>query len=192
MNLKADVAFGVGFVDFLIGEIGDEGAVDPSFDIRSLGDDAEVVPLAVFEVLVRDELFFWGEPASAGGFAVDVTCFGSFGAAGFAFHLGAEEASAEFAFLGVAEMGADLATGVEFVVDLGVELDFEVSVLLVGDEEGIWATFCGGADDDAVFDLVGCVPALDGPIAEVFAVEGMCPFVCETGERDGGKESGDE
>lgn len=185
------MAFGVVFVDFEVGEIGDQGAVDPCFDIGALGDDAEVVPFAVFEVLVGDELFLGGEPAAAGGLAVDVSGFGSVLSAGFGLDLGSVEASAEGAFFGIAEEGADLATGVEAVVDLGFELEFEVAVLFVGDEEGVGAAGVGGADDGAVLDLVGGVSAFDGPAGEVFSIEGLGPLVGGSVESEGSKEGGE-
>lgn len=56
-------------------------------------------------------------------------------------------------------------------MELGVELEFEVAVLLVGDEEGVWGTFDGGSDDDVTFDLVGGLAALDGPAGEIFSVK---------------------
>lgn len=83
VDLKPEVAFGVGLVDLFVAEVGDEFPVDPSLDVGAFGNDAEVVPLAVLEVLVRDELVFWGEPSTTGGFAVDVAGFGTFFARGF-------------------------------------------------------------------------------------------------------------
>lgn len=103
VNLKADVTFGVGFVDFFVAEITNEDSVDPSFDIGSFGDDPEVVPLAVLEVLVRDEFGLWGEPATAGGFAIEVAGFGTIVAAVFGFYLGSVETTSEFALINVFE-----------------------------------------------------------------------------------------
>ena len=68
-----------------------------------------------------------------------------------------------------------MASGVQLIADLGVELDFEITVLLVGDEESVRASFCGSASDDTVFSLVGGVSTLDGPASEVFSVEGLSP-----------------
>ena len=83
VDLEAEVTLGVGLVDLFVAEVGDEFTVDPSLDVGAFGNDAEVVPLAVLEVLVRDEFFLWGEPSTTGGFAVDVAGFGTFFARGF-------------------------------------------------------------------------------------------------------------
>lgn len=101
VDLQADVAFGVGFVDFLIAEIGDEGAIEPDFDIRAFGDDAEVIPLAVFKVFVRGEFILGGDPAASGRFTVDVSCFCSVFAAGFGLDLRAVEAATKLAFFDI-------------------------------------------------------------------------------------------
>ena len=175
VDLKADVAFGVGFEDLFIREVGDGLAVDPGFDVHAVGDDAEVVPLAVLHELVRDEFVFGSEPAAAGGFAVDVAGFGAFGSAGFDFTLGSVDAAAVFVLVDILEERADHDSGVELVVDLDVEFDFKVVVLGIGGEEAVGAPFLGGADDGVAFDGVFGVAAFDGPAVEVFAVEEVGP-----------------
>ncbi len=171
MNLEADAAFGVAFEDLFVGEVGDGLAVDPCFDVGSVGDDAEVVPLAIFHELVWDEEVLWSKPAATGGFSVDVAGLGSFWSTGFAFDLGAEDTAAVFIFVFVLTARANHDAGVEVVVDLSLELELEIVVEFVGAEEGVWAAFFGGADDGVAFDGVFRFAAHDGPTAEVVSVE---------------------
>ena len=66
----------------VVGEIFNLLPVNPRLDARSLGDYPELVPLAILELLVRDEAFLGRQPAATGGLAINVTGFRSLGAAG--------------------------------------------------------------------------------------------------------------
>lgn len=184
VDLEAEVAFGVGFEDFFVGEIGDCFSVDPSFDVSFVGDDAEVVPLSVLHEGVRDELIIGREPAATGRFAVDVTGLGSFVSAGFDLTLRSEDAATVGVFVDVLEEGAEHHSGVEGVVDLDLEFEFEVVVLGIGGEEAVRASFFGGADDGVAFDGVFRFATFDGPTVEVFAVEEGGPAGAEFLDRD--------
>lgn len=181
VDLEADVALGVGFEDLFVREVGDGLAIDPGFDVHAVGDNAEMVPLAVLHDFMRDKFVLGGEPAATGGFAVDVAGLGALGPAGFDLALGSEDATTVGIFVDVFEEGADHDAGVELVVDLNVELEFEVVVLGVGGEEAVWAPFLGGADDGVAFDGVFRLTAFDGPTVEVFAVEEGGPTGVGTG-----------
>ena len=77
MHLQADEPFGVGLENRLVGEVGDRLSVDPGLDPRAFRNDAEVIPLAIAEHLVRFEFLFDGQPTTAGRLAVDISRFGS-------------------------------------------------------------------------------------------------------------------
>ena len=136
-----------------------------------------------------------GEPAEAGGFAVNVA---GLARGGFDLALRAVDAVAlgSFAF-GAFDFdgfvcGADLNAGIEGVIDLHFEFEFEVAVLFVGGEEGVGAAFRGGADDGAVHHLVGSGAVALGPAFEGFAVKETGPAVLSEGgrgrEQEGGKQ----
>lgn len=188
VNLKADVAFGVGFENLLIAEIADEDSVEPGSDIGALGDDTEVIPLTVLKIFVRDELILWGEPATTSGFAIDVSCFRTIFSTCFGFDLGAVEPTTVLVLIAIFQKRADLAAGVEFVAHPGFELEFEVAVLLVGHKKGVWASLGCCADDDAVLDLISGGTAFDGPPGQVPPIERKGPFATKgRGEEGEGK-----
>ncbi len=88
------------------------------------------------------------------------------------------------------DVAADLHARVELrVVELDLELQFEVGVIALA-EERIGAPLDGRADDRPVLDLVGSVAAPHRPPGERLAVEERHPavrVVC-----DGGRRRGDE
>jgi hypothetical protein len=58
VNLKSDEPFRVSLEDFLVGQVCDCFAVDPRLDVWAFGDNAELVPLAIFHDLVRLQVVF--------------------------------------------------------------------------------------------------------------------------------------
>ena len=59
MHLQTDEAFLMIFVDFLVKQIGNLPAVNPSLDARSLSENAIVVPLARSKGFMRNQIFRW-------------------------------------------------------------------------------------------------------------------------------------
>lgn len=144
-----------------------------------------MVPLAVLHELVRDEFLFRSEPAAAGGLAVDVAGLGALGSAGFDLTLGSVDAAAEFVVVDILEERAEHDAGVELVVHLDIEFEFEIVVLGLGGEEAVRATFFGGADDGVTLDGVFGFAAFDGPAVEVFAIKERGPAGVGTELLDG-------
>ena len=134
-----------------------------------------MIPLTVFEFLVRNEEFFWGDPTAAGGFAEDVAGFGSFLTASFDLDLGAKNSATVFVGVFIFAAGADHYARVQLVVHFGIKLEFEVVVEFVGGEEGVGASIDGRANDGVAFDGVFGFTAHDSPVGEVFAVEEVGP-----------------
>ena len=170
-------------VDLFMGEVGHLRAIDEGLDVGALGDDAEVIPLAILHeaVLVDGRVLrrrLRGEPAEAGGFAVDVA---GLAGRGFDLALGSVDATGlvVFAFTHVclADEGADLDAGVQAVVVLDVELEFKVAVFFVRAEKGVGAAFGVFTDNGAVLNAVGGDATLDAPAVEVRSVEEVDPAV---------------
>ena len=59
VNLQADVAFRMSFIDFFIGQISHRNSVDEGFDVCTFGDDFEAVPFAIFHVVVGVTFVLW-------------------------------------------------------------------------------------------------------------------------------------
>ncbi len=64
-------------VDILVGEIVDQLAIDVGLNPRAFGHHAVVIPLAVFEGLVRRSLVVRHQPAATGGFTVHISRLGA-------------------------------------------------------------------------------------------------------------------
>ncbi len=99
MNLQADETLWMCFVDGFVGQVGNCITVDPSLDVRTFGNDAELVPFAVLHVFVRNQIIFRSQPTTTSRLAVDVTRFGTFLAACFNFTLRSIDATNGVIFL---------------------------------------------------------------------------------------------
>src|SRR5207253_2118870 len=87
---------------------------------------------------------------------------------------------------------ADLHAGVEFVIDLDLELQLEVAVVLDGAEKRVGTALRGLADDAAILGAVGGRAVALFPAVEVLAVEERHPAVPVRGGKRGSEEQGSQ
>lgn len=194
MDLQADEAFWVGLKDLFVSEVGHGLVVDEGLNASAFGDDAELVPVAIFHVTVRvfGGVFFvgfGGEPVEAGGLTVDPA---GLSWAGFDLALRSVNAAwlivffaGAFGFLS----GTNLDAGVEGIIDFDFELKFEIGVEFVGAKEGVGAALASGADNGAVHDFVGGGAIKLSPTGKTGAIEQADPVgrvEDRTGEESGG------
>ena len=97
MYLKTDETFRMSLVDCFIDQGLNVLPIDPGLNFWAFGDNAELIPLTVFEVFVRLEPFRRREPTTTSSFTIDVTSFCTFSTTGFDFYLRSVD-SAEFGF----------------------------------------------------------------------------------------------
>ena len=160
MHLKPNVPFRV----IRLAEIGSGDTVDPTLKVIPHDHDPVGVPFPLFEGSlgsVGADRIGAGQaapPDPAAGLVVEV--------AGVAVDrdlalrtvkpVGRQRASGTLWLLPLfGEMAADLNPGVEFVIDLDLELQFEILQRCLGGEERVWAPFGRGADKDAVDYRIG-------------------------------------
>jgi len=171
VHLQPDEPARVGFVNLVVGQVGDLDAVHPGLDARPLGQDAVLVPAAVLkDGVVRSGLVrFGGKPAEAGGLAVDVARVARPG-----HDLDLRPPHAALFRLTLQPFGlegTDLAAAVERVVHFDLEEELEVAELAVGAEEGVGTALGGAPHNRAVLHGVGggavqLRPPVQGPPVE--------------------------
>ena len=175
--LQANEAGRMIFVDLFVSQVFDCLAVDPSLNPRPFGDDAELVPFAVLEVLVWLESLFCGQPTELGGLAIDVARFGTFRTASFDLDLRAVDATELLVAFGSLSLRANLDSRVQLVGVLHFEFQFEVGVVSRRAEERIRATFVCLAHNRAVLDAIRRGAVLLNPTGQRLTVEEFDPTV---------------
>ncbi len=162
VDLEGDDAW----VDEVVDEVGDLGAVEEGAYVVAGADDAAGVPLVGAVEWLGFGVELDGVEPAAAGFVEDAAA----PAAGGGFHFELVAVDAPVLDVGVAD-AAELDAAVDAFVEGVLEFEDEVLVLAVGGEEGVWGVVDGASDDGAVFDGVGGGAVEDGPAVEGLAVE---------------------
>ena len=173
MYLKTDETFCMSLVDCFIDQGLNVLPIDPGLNFWAFGDNAELIPLTVFEVFVRLEPFRRREPTTTSSFTIDVTSFCTFSTTGFDFYLRSVH-PAEFGFASFRDflgLTANLNPTIEFIGYLYFKFQFEVTIKFLSAKETVGATFVGFACDGIPINLVSGRAIFLDPIVEVFTVK---------------------
>ena len=87
VNLQPDEASRMSFEYLFVSQVRDRFAVDPCLDVSTFGDDAELIPVAVFHHFMRLQTLLRRQPAATGRFSIDVAGFCTVSSARFDFAL---------------------------------------------------------------------------------------------------------